>query len=256
MADPPPLPPGVYLVATPIGNLEDLSGRARRTLAECDLVACEDTRRTGRLLSRLGLKKPLLSCHEHNESERAAALARRALNGARVAVVSDAGTPGVSDPAYRVARAAIEAGVEVVPVPGASSVLAALVASGLPTDRFVFEGFLPPKGRKRLARIEALLVEERTVVLFESPRRIGRLVGEIAALSPARPLALARELTKLHEEILRGAARELDERLRDGNIKGECVLLIGPKRMEEADARAAFSPARARRGEDARKAPR
>ena len=239
MADPPPLPPGVYLVATPIGNLEDLSGRARRTLAECDLVACEDTRRTGRLLSRLGLKKPLLSCHEHNESERAAALARRALNGARVAVVSDAGTPGVSDPAYRVARAAIEAGVEVVPVPGASSVLAALVASGLPTDRFVFEGFLPPKGRKRLARIEALLVEERTVVLFESPRRIGRLVGEIAALSPARPLALARELTKLHEEILRGAARELDEKLRDGNIKGECVLLIGPKRMEEADARKA-----------------
>ncbi len=236
MAEPPPLPPGVYLVATPIGNLEDLSERARRTLAECDLVACEDTRRTGRLLSRLGLKKPLLSCHEHNEIERAAALARRALNGARVAVVSDAGTPGVSDPAYRVARAAIEAGVEVVPVPGASSVLAALVASGLPTDRFVFEGFLPPKGRKRLARIEALLGEERTVVLFESPRRIGRLVAEIAALSPARPLALARELTKLREEILRGAARELDENLRDRRIKGECVLLIGPKRMEEADA--------------------
>ncbi len=234
MAEPPPLEPGVYLVATPIGNMEDISERARRTLAGCDLVACEDTRRTGRLLSRLGLKKPLLSCHERNESARAGGLAARAARGERVAVVSDAGTPGVSDPAYRVARAAIEAGVRVVPVPGASSVLAALVASGLPTDRFVFEGFLPARGRKRLARIEALLNEERTVVLFESPHRIGRLAGEIAALSPARPLALARELTKLHEEILRGAARELEERLRDGKVRGECVLLIAPRRMEGA----------------------
>ena len=232
---PPPLSPGVYLVATPIGNLEDITERALRVLRECDLIACEDTRHTGRLLSRLGIKKPLLSYHEHNETRRAGELAARALGGERVAVVSDAGTPGVSDPAYRVVRAAIEAGVAVVPVPGPSSVLAALTASGLPTDSFVFEGFLPSKGRKRLQKIEALLSEERTVVVFESPHRITRLVSEIAAIAPARPLALAREITKLHEEILRDEARELAEKLKDKKIRGECVLLIGPKRMEKTD---------------------
>lgn len=232
---PPPLSPGVYLVATPIGNLEDITQRARRVLEECDLIACEDTRHTGRLLSRLGIRKPLISYHEHNESRRAGELAGRALGGERVAVVSDAGTPGVSDPAYRVVRAAVEAGIQVVPVPGPSSVLAALTASGLPTDSFVFEGFLPSKGRRRLQKIEALLDEERTVVLFESPHRTPRLVSEIADLAPERPLALAREITKLHEEILRGTARELGEKLKDKKIKGECVLLIGPKRMEKAD---------------------
>ena len=232
---PPPLPPGVYLVATPIGNLEDITERALRVLRECDLIACEDTRHTGRLLSRLGIRKPLLSYHEHNEARRAGELAERALGGARVAVVSDAGTPGVSDPAYRVVRAAIESGVQVVPVPGASSVLAALTVSGLPTDSFVFEGFLPPKGRRRLLKIEALLDEERTVVVFESPHRITRLVSEIAAVAPARPLALAREITKLHEEILRDTAQELAHALKDKRIRGECVLLIGPKRMEGSD---------------------
>lgn len=232
---PPPLSPGVYLVATPIGNLEDITARALRVLRECDLIACEDTRHTGRLLSRLGIKKPLVSYHEHNEARRAGELAARALGGERVAVVSDAGTPGVSDPAYRVVRAAIEAGVAVVPVPGPSSVLAALTASGLPTDSFVFEGFLPPKGRKRLQKIEALLDEERTVVVFESPHRIARLVSEIAAIAPARPLALAREITKLHEEILRDTAQGLADAVKDKRIKGECVLLIGPKRMEKTD---------------------
>ena len=150
-------------------------------------------------------------------------------------MVSDAGTPGVSDPAYRVVRAAIEAGIQVVPVPGPSSVLAALTASGLPTDSFVFEGFLPSKGRRRLQKIEALLDEERTVVVFESPHRIARLIAEIADLAPARPLAIAREITKLHEEILRDTARELAEKLKDKKIRGECVLLIGPKRMEKTD---------------------
>ncbi|MYA95355.1 MAG: 16S rRNA (cytidine(1402)-2'-O)-methyltransferase [Nitrospinae bacterium] len=232
---PPPLSPGVYLVATPIGNLEDITERARRVLEECDLIACEDTRHTGRLLSRLGIKKPLVSYHEHNEARRAGELAGRALGGERVAVVSDAGTPGVSDPAYRVVRAAIEADVQVVPVPGPSSVLAALTASGLPTDSFVFEGFLPPKGRRRLQKIEALLDEERTVVVFESPHRVTRLVSEIADLAPARPLALAREITKLHEEILRDEAQGLADALRDKRIKGECVLLIGPKRMEKTE---------------------
>ena len=232
---PPPLSPGVYLVATPIGNLEDITERALRVLRECDLIACEDTRHTGRLLSRLGIRKPLVSYHEHNEARRAGELAGRALGGGRVAVVSDAGTPGVSDPAYRVVRAAIEADVPVVPVPGPSSVLAALTASGLPTDSFVFEGFLPPKGRRRLQKIEALLDEERTVVVFESPHRTPRLVNEIAAIAPARPLALAREITKLHEEILRDEAQGLADALKDKRIKGECVLLIGPKRMEKTE---------------------
>ena len=232
---PPPLSPGVYLVATPIGNLEDITERALRVLRECDLIACEDTRHTGRLLSRLGIKKPLVSYHEHNEARRAGELAERALSGERVAVVSDAGTPGVSDPAYRVVRAAIEAGVAVVPVPGPSSVLAALTASGLPTDGFVFEGFLPPKGRKRLQKIEALLDEERTVVVFESPHRIARFVSEIADMAPARPLALAREVTKLHEEILRDTAQGLADALKEKRIRGECVLLIGPKRMEKVE---------------------
>ena len=232
---PPPLSPGVYLVATPIGNLEDITERALRVLRECDLIACEDTRHTGRLLSRLNIKKPLLSYHEHNETKRAGELAERALSGERVAVVSDAGTPGVSDPAYRVVRAAIEAGVAVFPVPGPSSVLAALTASGLPTDSFVFEGFLPSKGRRRFQKIKALLDEERTVVLFESPHRTPRLVSEIADLAPGRPLALAREITKLHEEILRDKAQELAEKLKDKKIRGECVLLIGPKRMEKVD---------------------
>lgn len=230
--DPSPLPPGVYLVATPIGNLEDLSSRQARVLRGCDVVACEDTRHTGLLLSRLGIKRPLVSYHEHNEAARAEELARRAAGGERVAVVTDAGTPGVSDPAYRVVRAAIGRGVAVVPVPGPSAAVAALSASGLPTDRFAFEGFLPPKGEKRRRRLEALLGEERTVVLYESPHRAARLAAEVAALAPGRPVVLARELTKLHEEFLRGTAAELAERLKGKAVRGECVFLIGPKRME------------------------
>jgi len=227
------LPAGIYLVATPIGNLEDISSRQLRILQECDLVACEDTRRTGLLLSRLAIKKPLLSYHEHNEAARAEELARRAEEGARIAVVSDAGTPGVSDPAYRVVRAAIERGVRVTPVPGPSAVMAALVGSGLPTDRFVFEGFLPLKGERRARRLQALLEEERTVILFESPHRVAKTLGEVAARAPGRPVALARELTKVYEEFLRGRAADLAARLKGKSIKGECVLLIGPKRMEE-----------------------
>ncbi len=226
------LPAGIYLVATPIGNLGDLSDRQRRVLEECDLVACEDTRRTGLLLSRLSIKKPLTSYHEHNERERALRLAERASAGERIAVVSDAGTPGVSDPAYRVVRAAVELGVPVVPVPGPSAVMAALVASGLPTDRFVFEGYLPSKGERRLRRLGELLEEERTVVLFESPHRLKRLVEEVASRAPGRAVVLARELTKIHEEFVRGSAAELAESLRSRTIKGECVLLIGPRRME------------------------
>ncbi|MEK6712279.1 MAG: 16S rRNA (cytidine(1402)-2'-O)-methyltransferase [Nitrospinota bacterium] len=227
-----PLPPGIYLVATPIGNLEDLSARQARVLRECDAIACEDTRHTGLLLSRLGIKRPLISYHEHNEAARAEELARRAAGGERVAVVTDAGTPGISDPAYRVVRAAIGKGVTVTPIPGPSAAVAALSASGLPTDRFAFEGFLPPKGEKRRRRLEALLGEERTVALYESPHRVARLAEEVAALAPGRPVVLARELTKLHEEFLRGRASEVAERLKGKKVRGECVFLIGPKRLE------------------------
>jgi 16S rRNA (cytidine1402-2'-O)-methyltransferase len=226
-------PPGIYLVTTPIGNLGDISDRQRRILESCDLVACEDTRRTGLLLSRLSIKKPLLSYHDHNETARAGQLAEKAAAGECVAVVSDAGTPGISDPAYRVVRAAVERGVPVVPVPGPSAVMAALVASGLPTDRFVFEGFLPQKGERRWRRVEELLEEERTVILFESPHRVVRLIKEISIRAPSRPLVLAREITKLHEEFLRGTAIELAERMKGRTVKGECVLLFGPRRMEK-----------------------
>jgi 16S rRNA (cytidine1402-2'-O)-methyltransferase len=231
--EPDKFPPGIYLVATPIGNLEDISQRQRRVLEDCDLVACEDTRRTGQLLSRLSIKKTLLSYHEHNESARAEQLAEKAMAGKRIAVVSDAGTPGISDPAYRVVRAAVERGVTVFPVPGPSAVVAALVASGLPTDRFVYEGFLPQKGEKRWRRVDKLLEEERTVVLYESPHRVVRLIEEIANRAPSRPLVLAREITKLHEEFLRGTASELAEKTKGKSVKGECVLLVGPKRMED-----------------------
>jgi 16S rRNA (cytidine1402-2'-O)-methyltransferase len=231
--EPESLPPGIYLVTTPIGNLEDISDRQRRILESCDLVACEDTRRTGLLLSRLSIKKPLLSYHDHNEAARAEQLAEKAAAGECVAVVSDAGTPGISDPAYRVVRAAVERGVPVVPVPGPSAVMAALVASGLPTDRFVFEGFLPQKGERRWRRVEELLEEERTVILFESPHRVVRLIEEISIRAPSRPLVLAREITKLHEEFLRGTAAELAERVKGRSVKGECVLLFGPRRMEK-----------------------
>ncbi|MDP7169688.1 MAG: 16S rRNA (cytidine(1402)-2'-O)-methyltransferase, partial [Nitrospinota bacterium] len=234
MAREPEAPPaGIYLIATPIGNLEDISDRQRRILESCDLVACEDTRRTGLLLSRLSIKKPLLSYHDHNEAARAEELAEKAAAGECVAVVSDAGTPGISDPAYRVVRAAVERGVPVVPVPGPSAVMAALVASGLPTDRFVFEGFLPQKGERRWRRVEELLEEERTVILFESPHRVVRLIEEISIRAPSRPLVLAREITKLHEEFLRGTAAELAERVKGRSVKGECVLLFGPRRMEK-----------------------
>lgn len=231
--EPESLPIGIYLVATPIGNLEDFSNRQRRIIEACDLVACEDTRRTGRLFSRFSIKKPLISYHEHNESSRADQLVKRAAMGERVAVVSDAGTPGISDPAYRVVRAAVDWGVPVVPVPGPSAVMTALVASGLPTDRFVFEGFLPQKGERRWRRLKELLEEDRTVILFESPHRVVRLVEEIFNCAPSRPLVLARELTKLYEEFLRGTAAELASKLEGKTIKGECVLLFGPKRMEK-----------------------
>lgn len=226
----------IYLVATPIGNLEDITLRALRTLREVDLVACEDTRRTGRLLRRFEIDKPLLSYREHNEAARAAELVRRAQGGESIAVVSDAGTPGISDPGFRAARAAVEAGVRVVPIPGANAALAALTASGLPTDRFRFEGFLPPRKTKRRAALEPLRAETATVVFYEAPHRIAATLQDIAAALGPRPLVLARELTKLHEECLRGTAEEIAAELESRPVvKGEIVLLIGGAEISATD---------------------
>lgn len=226
----------IYLVATPIGNLEDITLRALRTLREVDLVACEDTRRTGLLLRRFEIDKPLLSYREHNEAARAAELIRRAQDGASIAVVSDAGMPGIADPGFRVARAAVEAGVRVAPIPGANAATAALTASGLPTDRFRFEGFLPPREAKRRAALVLLRAETATVVLYEAPHRIAATLRDIAAVLGARPLVLARELTKLHEEYLRGTAEEIAAELaKRPAVKGEIVLLIGADETAATD---------------------
>lgn len=220
--------PGVlYLVATPIGNMEDITLRAIGVLREVALIAAEDTRRTRVLLSRYGLEAQLTSYHEHNESAKAAHLVGVLKSGAAVAVVSDAGTPGISDPAYRLVCLAVSEGIDVVPVPGASSVLAALTASGLPTDRFVFEGFLPWKRGARTSRLRELSADPRTVVIFESPQRVVRLLGELEDMWGDRRVAVAREITKRFEEILRGRLGEVRETLEArGTRKGEFVVVV------------------------------
>ncbi len=220
----------VYLVSTPLGNLEDITLRALRTLREADVIACEDTRHTGRLLRHFDIEKPLLSCHEHNEAARAREIAARAVEGESVALVSDAGTPGISDPGYRVVRAALEAGVEVVPIPGPSAAVAALSASGLPTDSFLFKGFLPPRKAKRRAALQAIKATETTIVLYEAPHRVLDMLADLLDVLGDRTVALGRELTKLHEEFLRGTASSvLRELARRPAIKGEFVILVGPE---------------------------
>jgi len=219
----------LYVVATPIGNLGDMTTRAREVLGGVDLVAAEDTRRTGNLLARLGITAPrMVSLFEGNERERSADLVGRLRRGTNVALVSDAGMPGVSDPGFRLVRACAEQGIEVRVVPGPSSVLAALAVSGLPTDRFVFEGFLPRKASDRRARLRALAGDARTLVLFESPRRVIATLGEIAEAMGERAVAMCRELTKVHEEVLRGPASEVMDRLAAReHIRGEIVLVVG-----------------------------
>lgn len=219
----------LFIVATPIGNLEDLTPRARRILAEVDLIAAEDTRHTGRLLSHIGAKTPQMALHDHNESEAAGTIIRKLLAGKSVALVSDAGTPLLSDPGYRVVRDAHAAGVGVSPVPGASAVTAGLAAAGLPTDRFAFEGFLPAK---RVARIEAmkqLRNESRTMVFFESVHRIADCMHDMSSVfGGARSAFIGRELTKLHEQCRSGTLDELKQLLADNIIvtKGEFVVVV------------------------------
>jgi 16S rRNA (cytidine1402-2'-O)-methyltransferase len=225
--------PGRLIVCpTPIGNLEDLSDRQRRALAEADVVACEDTRRTGLLYERLGLDRPrLVSNHEGNEADRARQLAQAIERGAKVVLISDAGTPAISDPGYRLIQACIERALEIEVLPGPSAVTTALVASGLPTDRWRFEGFLP----RRSGELERVLGGGETVVAFESPRRLPDSLAALAALAPDRPAAVCRELTKMHEDITRGSLAELARRFRS-DVKGEIVVVIGPAASRTASA--------------------
>ena len=223
------LAPGtLYLVATPIGNLEDITVRALRVLRECDVVAAEDTRRSGQLLAHFEIRKPLLSYFKFNEARRSEEIIARLQRGEKVALVTDAGSPGISDPGERVVRAALAAGCRVESVPGPCALVAALTASGLPTDEFHFVGFLPHKPGRRRKALERLRALPCTLVLYESPHRIERLLGELAELFPDRDVVLARELTKKFEEFLRGRAVVLLETSRQRAWRGEFVVLIGP----------------------------
>jgi 16S rRNA (cytidine1402-2'-O)-methyltransferase len=229
----------LWLVATPIGNLADLSARAREVLGQVDVVACEDTRRTGRLLAGLKIKVPLVSYFEGNERERVGELLARLRNGDDVALVTDGGTPAVSDPGFPLVRACIEEGVEVQVVPGPSAAIAALVVSGLPTDRFVFEGFLPKRPGERVRRLEGLRHEPRTVVVFESPLRVQTLLRDVLVAIGDRDVAVVRELTKLHEHVERGRVSQVLSRLGDTPLKGEVVVVIGGERNGPAPDMAA-----------------
>lgn len=218
----------LVLVATPIGNVEDLSPRAIRTLAEADLVVCEDTRRTGRLLKAAGVSaRKLLAVHEHNEAAQIGTVLDRLRAGETVAVVTDAGMPGISDPGERLVRAAADAGFDVRVVPGPSASVSALVASGLPTARYVFEGFLPRSGSGRAEQLAALAGERRTIVLYEAPHRLARTLTDLAAaVGGSRRIVLARELTKLHEEVWRGTVEEALTRAAEVEPRGEYVVVI------------------------------
>jgi 16S rRNA (cytidine1402-2'-O)-methyltransferase len=227
----------LYLVATPIGNLEDITHRALRILREAELIACEDTRHTRKLLDHYGISKPLTSYHEHNEAARAQELVERVLAGASVALVSDAGMPLVSDPGYRVVAAAIAAGIPVIPIPGPSALVAALAASGLPTESFYFGGFLPAKSGQRVRALEALREHPSTLIFYEAPHRILAALADVEAVLGPRHVVIARELTKIHEEFLRGPVAEVRATLESRSAaKGEITLLIGKAAAPPADS--------------------
>jgi 16S rRNA (cytidine1402-2'-O)-methyltransferase len=216
----------LYLVPTPIGNLSDMTVRAREVLASADIVACEDTRVSGRLMQHLDLKKKLVSYHDFNERSRSAQLIERIQAGETVAVISDAGSPGISDPAYRVVRAAIEAGLEIVPLPGPNALIPALTVSGLPTDRFYFEGFLSHKSGPRRRRLEAVRTYPHTLIFYESPFRIHKTLEAVLEILGDRPACLSREISKMFEEHVRGTVSEILNRIKGRTVKGEIVLCI------------------------------
>ena len=231
----------LYVVATPIGNLEDITLRALRILKEVDLIACEDTRQTQKLLNHYNIPTRTISYHEHNEMTRASELVQQMQGGASVALVTDAGMPGISDPGFRLISLAIRQQFAVVPIPGASAFLSALVASGLPTDSFRFSGFLPAKGGDRRAALDTIKLSPRTQVFYEAPHRVVAALEDIVeVLGPYRPIVIAREVTKLHEEFLRGKASDIFATLKSRDtVKGEITLLIG--KAEEAELPAATS---------------
>ena len=239
----PPLTPStLYLVATPIGNLEDMTLRAIRVLKECDVVAAEDTRRSGQLLKHFGISKPLLSYFQFNEAKRSEEIIGRLGRGEKIALVTDAGSPGISDPGERVVKAAIAAGFRVEAVPGACALVAGITASGLPTDEFHFIGFLPHKSGQRRNKLESLKAFDGTLVLYESPYRIEKVLVELGEVFPERQVVLARELTKKFEEFLRGKPAELIEQTKKRSLKGEFVVMIAPEVHVKKAAQESESP--------------
>src|SRR5215813_3731431 len=225
----------LYLVGTPIGNLEDITLRALRVLKEADQIACEDTRHTQKLLTHYDIRRPLVSYHEHNELTRAPELVFAMEQGARIALVSDAGTPLVSDPGHRLVALSLRHHIPVVPVPGPSALLASLSASGLPNEEFLFVGFLPARSGERRRALERLRIEDRTIILYEAPHRIAEMVADARAILGDRQACLAREVTKLHEEFRRGRLSELEVTLEERPARGEITLLIA--RAEAAETR-------------------
>jgi len=230
--------PGIlYIVATPIGNLEDITLRALRVLREVDMIAAEDTRHTQILLRHHDIYTPLTSYHEHNEKTKAQELVTRLVRGKNIALVSDAGTPAISDPGFRLVVQAIRAGVRIIPIPGASALTAVLSATGLPTDRFVFEGFLPAKKSQRRERLQTLRDETRTLIFYEAPHRLKDTLDDIHELLGNREAVLAREVSKIHEEFLRGPVSTLVRALGSGEVRGEVTLIIsgsaGESRVNE-----------------------
>lgn len=220
----------LYLVATPIGNLEDITLRALRILKEVDLIACEDTRRTRKLLAHYGIGKRLTSYYDYNKEKKAPWLVKGLLEGRSLALVSDAGTPGISDPAFYLVRLAIREGIEITPIPGPNAALSALITSGLPTDRFVFEGFLPSKPGPRRRKLKDLDSERRTLIFYESPHRLLATLQDMAAVFGERKVTLAKELTKRFERITRGNLNQLIHQLSQGKVKGEWVILVEGKK--------------------------
>jgi 16S rRNA (cytidine1402-2'-O)-methyltransferase len=227
---------GLFLVATPIGNLEDITLRALRILKEADQIACEDTRHTLKLLNHYNIERPLVSYHEHNEMTRAPELVVAMEEGAKIALVSDAGVPLVSDPGYRLVTLCLRHRIPVVPIPGPSALLAALSASGLPNEEFLFAGFLPARSGERRRALERLRIEDRTIILYEAPHRIEDTLTDAREILGDRPACLAREVTKLHEEFRRGTLGEISVSLTEKPARGEITLLIGPVSPEDKAA--------------------
>ena len=229
-------PGTLYIVATPIGNLEDMTFRAIRTLKEVDLIAAEDTRHSRKLLNHYGITTRMTPYHDHNEQLKTDYLLEKLLEGQNIAIITDAGTPCIADPGYRIAKTATENGIKTVPIPGASAIAAALSASGLPSDRFAFEGFLPPKEGKRKTRLLELKDDRRVIIFYEAPHRLIATLSNMAEVLDGREVVVARELTKIHEELRHGTPTELLKHYSQQTVKGEVVILLSPASEQSTDS--------------------